>query len=68
VLRERVQQARRTRSVDDDRPRRRTHKARRDRVVEEAEELVVEAGTVEDADGLGVEAELLPGDLMRERE
>ena len=68
---QRVQQARRGRRVDDDRPRRGRDEAGGDRVVEEAEELVVEARAVEDTDGLGVESELLPGDLRarrRERE
>ena len=63
MLRQRVQQAGRARGVDDDRPRRPPDEAGGDRVVEEAEELVVEARAVEDADGLGVESELLPGDL-----
>ena len=61
---QRVEQARRALGADDDRPRRRRDEARGDRIVEEAEELVVEAAAVEDADGLGVEPELLPGDLM----
>ena len=67
MLGQRVQQTRRARSVDDDCPRRQRDKTRRDRVVEKAEELVVEAAAVEDAHGLGVESELLPSDLREEK-
>lgn len=64
VARECVEELWRRPPVDDDRPRRRGHEPLLDGVVEEREELVVEPAGVEDADGLGVHAELLPGDLV----
>ena len=65
VPRQRVQQARGARGVDDDRARLCGDKARRHRVVEKAQEFVIEAAAVEDSHGLGVHAQLLPGDLVK---